>query len=743
MTRYQGRTQADEDTTPGQALFRDLMSSSIVLAEDYEKLPRATQDELAQVQDWNTLLARLVEHDLLTPYQAERVREGKTYGLILGQYRVLDRLGAGGMGVVFRAEHIDMRRQVAVKVLSLGSEHSSRLQRRFITEIRVVARLQHPNIVAAMDSGRIAEPDAPALRYLVMELVPGQDLEEYVQGHGPLTLPLACDVIHQIAAALAEAHKHQLVHRDIKPSNIRLTPEGQAKLLDFGLARHFDHRLTEVGTVLGTLDYMAPEQITDAGSVDIRADIYALGGTLYWCLTGQPPFASQGTLVQAIAYRHAQPPPSLVAHRPDAPRDLDAVIARMMALQREQRFATPQAVMDALLPFLKPDAREAGRPRLEPGAIAAGLAPATNKHRVLIVDDEGPIRLLCRHVLETLDGPQCAEAGNGRLALETARQQNFDLVLTDIDMPEMGGAELVRRLRDQPPCPNLKVIMMSGRSTPDEMAHMLGHGADDYIPKPLSIVQLHAKVKAALDLKDAQDRADLLNSHLLALNRELELTLNARSSDLVQARNGLVRALAKLVEHREGRTGSHLLRMEQYARYLAEIGADAAVFAGQIDANFIDLVGCCAPLHDIGKVGLPDHILLKPGKLDADERLLMQTHTTIGADTLKSVMKQHPSALAFLNMAADIARHHHERFDGAGYPDRLLGAQIPLAARLVTIADVYDALRTRRPYKPALSHPAAVQVIAQVSAEQFDPNLLQLFAGKAARFDQIFGQFGD
>ena len=181
------------------------------------------------------------------------------------------------MGVVFKAEHVDMRRLVAIKVLSTFADQDSRIHQRFLTEIRVVAQLQHPNIVAAMDAGRISGPDSPTLRYFVMEFVPGQDLEEYVNATGPISSAKACDIIHQIAAALAEAHKHNLVHRDIKPANIRLTPDGQAKLLDFGLARHFTNRMTEPGTVLGTLDFMAPEQTCDAGSVDIRADIYALG----------------------------------------------------------------------------------------------------------------------------------------------------------------------------------------------------------------------------------------------------------------------------------------------------------------------------------------------------------------------------------------------------------------------------------------------------------------------------------
>ena len=166
-------------------------------------------------------------------------------------------------------------------------------------------------------------------------------------------------------------------------------------------------------------------------------------------------------------------------------------------------------------------------------------------------------------------------------------------------------------------------------------------------------------------------------------------------------------------------------------------------FEGQIDENFIELIECCAPLHDIGKVGLPDHILLKPGKLEPDERLIMQTHTTICSDTLKAVAEQHGAAVTFLHMAALIARHHHEWYDGSGYPDRLAGTDIPLAARIVAIGDVYDALRSRRPYKPALGHPTAIHIMTTFSQGQFDPALLQAFARCAPQYERIFRELPD
>ena len=249
--------------------------------------------------------------------------------------------------------------------------------------------------------------------------------------------------------------------------------------------------------------------------------------------------------------------------------------------------------------------------------------------------------------------------------------------------------------------------------------------------KPFSLTQLTARIKAALNLKTAQDRSDLLTHLLLTMNHELDQSLHARNSDLVEARNALVLALAELVAYRDVESGSHLMRLQHYSRFLAEQAAQCPGLAGQIDTNFIQLLACCAPLHDIGKVGLPDYILLKPGKLAPDERIIMQTHTTIGAAVLQKVARQHGFAATFLQMAIDIARHHHERYDGTGYPDRLAGSAIPLAARIVAVGDVYDALRSRRVYKPALSHQEAMSVMTQSCNGQFDPILFQIFQQNA------------
>ena len=364
------------------------------------------------------------------------------------------------------------------------------------------------------------------------------------------------------------------------------------------------------------------------------------------------------------------------------------------------------------------------------------------QNRVLIVDDQPDIRRLCRLAL-TADGQTCDEVGTGPEAIVIATRHKYDLILLDVDLPGCNGEEVLHRLLQAPPCPHLKVIMFSGTAGGDELSRILLAGADDFLTKPFSVTQLRARVKSALRLKAAQDRLDGLNRDLLSVNAELENTLQARDGELIHARNGLVLALAKLIEHRSTETGSHLMRLQRYCRVLGEEASMRPAFGPLLDANFIRTLEDGAPLHDIGKAALPDGILNKPGPLTPDERAIMQTHTTIGAETLRAVAREHPFAVGFLQMAIDIARHHHEKWDGTGYPDRLAGGEIPLSARLLAIADVYDALRAKRVYKPGLSHAMAFEIVTERSPGHFDPALLDVFRRVAGRFDQVFCEYDE
>jgi response regulator RpfG family c-di-GMP phosphodiesterase/tRNA A-37 threonylcarbamoyl transferase component Bud32 len=730
-------------------LLDQLLDSKLIQPEDWQELSTEQQVHINTSTSRDELLGRLAQSKLLTEYQVCRVRAGTTFGLVLGNYRVLDRLGAGGMGVVFRAEHILMRRIVAIKVLPLSRDQDARLLLRFLAEMRTIASLQHPNIVTAMDAGQVTptEPNLPVLHYLVMEYVAGHDLEDLVISQGPLDVARACDLIHQVASALDAANARNILHRDMKPSNILVTPENQAKLLDFGLARDFRMQLTEPGSLLGTLEYMAPEQAIDATHCDIRADIYGLGGTLFWALTGTQPFPPKGTVTQELHRRRTEPAPSLRHRNPNLPADLDDVMSHMLAPDPENRYPNPKIVMRALEPFLTTRSSTLCSVSgmglhlpIPPGA--SGPEHRSGMSRILVIDDDPSIRKYCNAILGG-EGVQCHEAEDGKQALDLLSENPYDLALLDLDIPHLPGSEVLRILRSVSIDKNMRVIIISGGPSPDEMAQLMINGADDYLTKPFSVAQLRARVKASLRLKSALDQSESLNGHMQKLIRDLERSLYDRDSDLLSVRNGLVLGLASIAGHRTTETEGHLQRLQHYCRKLSEKAALLPDFAKQIDESFIRNLEVCGPLHDIGVVALPDHILVKPGKLTAEERVIMESHTLIGAEILGKVVERYGSSMLFLQTAVELARHHHERFDGKGYPDQLVGDAIPLSARILAIGDVYDALRSRRPYRPALSHSSAVQVILQTSTGQFDPRLLELFRANSMDFDQIFKKYAD
>jgi putative two-component system response regulator len=359
-----------------------------------------------------------------------------------------------------------------------------------------------------------------------------------------------------------------------------------------------------------------------------------------------------------------------------------------------------------------------------------------------VVDDQPDIRRVCTLALAG-EAARCDEAGTGPDAVEKLTAHDYDLVLLDVDLPGLSGEQVLRTLRRAPRDPFVKVIMLSGRTSGDDLSRLLSIGADDFLTKPFSLVQLRARAKAAIKLKEAQTRSETLARHLTTVNGELERNLSSKDGELLHARGAMVLALAKLVEQRSAETGAHLIRLQKYCRVLAAAAAATPAYSARIDATFVQAVEDAAPLHDIGKTAVPDYILNKPGRLDPVERLLMESHTTIGADTLEEVSRRYKFAVGFLQMAIDIARHHHERWDGTGYPDRRAGEDIPLAARLVAVCDVYDALRSRRVYKPPLSHNMAVMTMAEASPGHFDPGLLAVFQSVAAQFDAIHRETAD
>jgi hypothetical protein len=281
------------------------------------------------------------------------------------RYRVLRRLGAGGMGVVYQAEHRLMERSVALKVISKQLTASPGAVERFRREVRAVARLSHPNLVQAHDAEQEGD-----LHFLVMEFVEGENLACLVERNGALPIARACDCVRQAAQGLAHALTLGLVHRDVKPQNLIVTPGGQVKLLDFGLARIAEERgggLTELGQGMGTPDYVAPEQIRDAHAADARSDVYSLGCTLYFLLTGWPPFLGGGSAQKMAAHLEKQPA-ALKGLRPELPAELVQVVERMMAKEPALRYQTPGDVVIALGPWCQAGAATSEPPGQRPAA---------------------------------------------------------------------------------------------------------------------------------------------------------------------------------------------------------------------------------------------------------------------------------------------------------------------------------------------------------------------------------------
>jgi len=332
--------------------FLDLVRKSGVLDE---KRLDAHVDKLRAAGDLpaepNRLAGVLVRDGLLTQFQAEQFLLGKWRRFTIGKYKVLERLGAGGMGSVYLCEHKLMRRRVAVKVLPTAKAEDASSLERFYREARAVAAMDHPNIVRAYD---IDQDDR--LHFLVMEHVDGSSLQDIVKKSGPLEVLRAAHYIRQAARGLQHAHETAgLVHRDIKPGNILVDRNGVVKVLDMGLARFFhdeDDILTKKydENVLGTADYLAPEQALDSHGVDIRADIYSLGATFYFCLTGRTPF-QEGTVAQKLIWHQTRQPKALRSLRPEVPPGIAAIVEKMMAKDPSQRFQTPTEVVEVLAPF--------------------------------------------------------------------------------------------------------------------------------------------------------------------------------------------------------------------------------------------------------------------------------------------------------------------------------------------------------------------------------------------------------
>jgi serine/threonine protein kinase len=441
-------------------------------------------------------------------------------GKVLAGYRIEERIGRGGMGLVYRAEHLNLRRRAAIKIIAPELAETSGFHERFNREARIAAALQHPNIVTVYDAG---EDDG--LLYIAMQYIEGSDLSSVLRGQGRLRPYRALDVCRQVAAALDVAHAQGLIHRDVKPANVLI--EGRtAFLTDFGLTKRIEGtqtNLTKAGDVVGTIHYVAPEQI-EGGRVDARTDIYSLGCLVYHCLTGELPFARDTDV--AVIYAHlSEEPPRITSVRPELPGGLDAVIAKALEKAPERRFQTcadlmsaARAVIDAAGPLADTATPRpvpafgdqfdvptsgAGRrvpaigdnPSMQTSIGQVSHVEAARRPRVLLAGVDTNTRALARVAVG--DRVDVEEAPAGESLLETVRDGRPDLVILSFNAPGQPAREVVAALRADAVTRDAKVLLLVEHKQASS-GDVAAAGADDRLAAPFSPLQLQVKLRKLL-----------------------------------------------------------------------------------------------------------------------------------------------------------------------------------------------------------------------------------------------------
>jgi putative two-component system response regulator len=333
-------------------------------------------------------------------------------------------------------------------------------------------------------------------------------------------------------------------------------------------------------------------------------------------------------------------------------------------------------------------------------------------HTILVVDDSEANRMILQDQVITL-GHKPVLAENGLVALKKITDYKPDLILLDIMMPKMDGYQVLERLKSDSHMRHIPVIMVSANDEIESVVNCIEQGAMDYMVKPFSPVLLKARIKAALANKILHDQEEAHRETIRQYNEKLEERVRERTKDLEETRLEVIQRLGRAAEYRDNETGQHVLRMSHFSARLAkELGMN------EIECNLIQLT---SPMHDIGKIGIPDGILLKPGPLTEEERKIMETHTTIGGEILGGGKSK------LIKMAETIAMTHQEKWDGTGYPNGLKKEEIPLVGQITAICDVFDAITSKRPYKEEHPIEQALEFISSQSGKHFDPHLVKVF----------------
>lgn len=340
---------------------------------------------------------------------------------------------------------------------------------------------------------------------------------------------------------------------------------------------------------------------------------------------------------------------------------------------------------------------------------------------VLIVDDQPANLKVLSEILKSM-GYKIRPALSGKTALSAAEHDPPDLILLDIMMPEMDGFEVCRQLKEHATLRHIPVIFISALDDIHDKIKGFQAGGVDYITKPFQTEEVLARVSTHLRLEQ--------------YTHHLEELVDEKVREIYNSQMATILAVSKLAESRDDATGQHIERTQIFCQLMAQQLYKEKRFPGEITEAFIDTIFHASPLHDIGKVGIMDSILLKPGRLTEEEFEIMKTHVLIGADTLETVQSRYPQNI-FIGMGIDLARSHHERWDGSGYPDGLKGNDIPLSARIMALADVYDALRYKRPYKEAIPQERTIEILLEGSGSHFDPAVIAAFLACEEAFAEV------
>ncbi|MBL8814475.1 MAG: protein kinase [Planctomyces sp.] len=501
-------TNVRQTFPPLETLAQNVLSSGLLMADDWTNAVAATHG------DPKLVINQLISKGLLTQFQLDALSEGRGASLRVGNYDILDRLGAGGMGTVFKARHRRMKRVVALKVLAANLSKDAMFVKRFQREVETIASLGHPNIVMAYDAD-----EAEVGHFLVMEFVNGRDLAACVAALGAMSAGQAVNCVLQVARGLAYAHSQEIIHRDIKPHNLLIDDSGVVKVTDLGLAR-LNHGaegadaatdVTMAGGVLGTADYMPPEQAIDSTTIDHRADIYSLGCTLHYLLTGKPPYSGPTIMSLLLKHREAEIP-SLRELRPEIPQRLDALFQRMVAKRPEHRMqqmsevvAELEVIARTVSPTERVPIHEAKAVESPPGTGVfrdTEISPQSVFDRTIMMDQNvepttvlivEPSRVqasIIRNYVQEHSFSVVGTAANGRDAIELIHKLRPRAVISAMHLADTNGVELAQRIRSEIDDDAPGFVLITSETDDGESASLSKLNQVFMLRKPFSSTQL-------------------------------------------------------------------------------------------------------------------------------------------------------------------------------------------------------------------------------------------------------------